>query len=75
MTELEELDALAAQRAFGYHAGGGGIVAHRIRASHCAQGHEYTVENTRWYRCNGRMRRLCRACSKAQRKKHGAVTA
>lgn len=34
------------------------------RGPTCSAGHEYTEENTRWYRQRGRLRRICRACSR-----------
>lgn len=68
MSDLDELEAIHEQNAFGFHGGRGKGLAHRHFASHCAQGHEYTEANTRWYKDGNRMRRLCRTCDKARSK-------
>jgi hypothetical protein len=39
----------------------------RARATQCKQGHEYSVENTRYAIKDGRRIRICRACLSAQR--------
>lgn len=42
-------------------------------ATHCARGHEFTAENTRWSRRDdGTERRHCRACRRAQSRTRGA---
>jgi HNH endonuclease len=50
--------------------------AKAARATHCAQGHEFTDENTRWnHRTSGKTQRVCRICaaaaSRAWRHQHG----
>lgn len=32
--------------------------------THCAQGHPFTPENTRWQRNPGQLRRVCRTCER-----------
>jgi NUMOD4 motif-containing protein/HNH endonuclease len=41
----------------------------QARRTHCKQGHEYTVENTRWTKTEGR---LCRKCAARFMREHRA---
>lgn len=66
MSDLEELEAIAEQSAFGFR----GLVDHhgvpgRPLAGTCGAGHPRTEANTRRYRDKrGRNRRVCRTCDK-----------
>jgi hypothetical protein len=42
----------------------------RANATHCVHGHEYTNENTYYYKArDGRVRRTCRTCQREREEK------
>lgn len=68
MSDLDELEEIAEQTAFGTGGqtsqGARGHRSGRPRAETCGAGHERTPENTRTYRQGKRIRSVCRVCDR-----------
>lgn len=63
MSDIDHLEDIADANAFGYQ-------GHRRQPNdHCGGGHLWTEQTTRKYRYRGRMRRVCRICDAARRRK------
>ena len=67
MSEIDELEAIAEQTAFGTHGVGATPKVGRPVASHCSAGHERTPENTRTVKRGRRIMCFCRDCEAQQK--------
>lgn len=68
MSDLEDLADIADASAFGAWSIRGNPHRPGMRPTeHCAGGHLWTEESTRWFRCRGRLSRACRRCEEAKK--------
>ena len=73
MSNLDELEQIAAATAFGFN----GPLTHtkRERKEHCAGGHPWTEETTKWRRGRGKRYRECKICRRERRNRTLAQSA
>lgn len=68
MSEIDTLEEIVEQHAFGTGGLGYGARGGSPPATHCSQGHELNAENTRHRKQGKRIRRICRICDKATKR-------